>query len=139
MLERPRSDCPISLALEILGDRWSLLILRDMMFAGKRHFREFLRSGEGISTRVLSDRLSALVAEGILTKRDHPTHRQKAIYSLTEKGLRLLPVIAQLGIWGSEHCLVTDESAAIPRALEAGGIEAIRRKMTQLRADHGLS
>ena len=85
MLERPRSDCPISLALEILGDRWSLLILRDMMFARKRHFREFLRSGEGISTRVLSDRLSALVAEGILTKRDHPTHRQKAIYSLTEK------------------------------------------------------
>src|SRR4051812_34290926 len=91
----PRSYCPINLSLEIFGDTWSLLVLRDMMFSGKRHFRELLQSDERISSNILADRLARLVDHGLLTKADDPTHKQKAIYSLTEKAITLLPVIVQ--------------------------------------------
>lgn len=100
--ETPRSYCPINLSLEIFGDAWTLLVLRDMMFAGKRHFRELLESDERISSNILSDRLSRLVDHGLLTKSDDPTHKQKAIYNLTEKGIALLPIIVQIGAWGSK-------------------------------------
>ncbi|MGH6681116.1 MAG: winged helix-turn-helix transcriptional regulator, partial [Bradyrhizobium sp.] len=80
-----RSGCPINLSLEVFGDRWSLIILRDMMFGGRRHFRELLiQSEEGISSNILADRLKMLLDEGMITKTDDPTHKQKAIYSLTE-------------------------------------------------------
>ena len=98
---QPRSYCPINLSLEIFGDTWTLLVLRDMMFAGKRHFRELLHSDERISSNILADRLARLVEQGLLTKADDPTHKQKAIYSLTEKGIALLPVVVQIGAWGS--------------------------------------
>ena len=97
----PRSYCPINLSLEIFGDSWTLLVLRDMMFGGKRHFRELLQSDERISSNILADRLAWLVEHGMLTKADDPTHKQKAIYSLTEKAIALLPVIVQIGAWGS--------------------------------------
>src|SRR3954464_8496281 len=97
----PRSHCPINLSLEIFGDAWTLLVLRDVMFAGKRHFRELLQSDEGISTNILADRLKTLVERGVLTKKDDPTHKQKAIYSLTESGIALLPIVVQIGAWGS--------------------------------------
>ena len=97
----PRSHCPINLSLELFGDSWTLLVLRDMMFAGKRHFRELLQSDERISSNILADRLARLVDHGLLTKADDPTHKQKAIYSLTEKAITLLPVIVQIGAWGS--------------------------------------
>src|SRR5688500_8935516 len=100
-LAEPRSHCPINLSLEIFGDTWTLLVLRDMMFGGKRHFREFLESEEHISSNILADRLARLVDAGLLTKADDPTHKQKAIYSLTDKGIALLPIIVQIGAWGS--------------------------------------
>jgi DNA-binding HxlR family transcriptional regulator len=93
MAQEHRSGCPINLTLEVVGDKWSLLLLRDMIFGNRRHFRELLtRSEEGISSNILADRLKTLVEEGIMTKRDDPTHRQKGVYSLTEKGIELLPV-----------------------------------------------
>lgn len=82
MTDDHRSGCPINLSLEVFGDKWSLLIIRDMIFGGKRHFRELLRSQEGISTNILADRLKTLVEIGMLTKADDPSHKQKAIYSL---------------------------------------------------------
>src|SRR3954465_11496552 len=97
----PRSYCPINLSLEIFGDAWTLLVLRDIMFAGKRHFRELMQSDERISSNILADRLSRLVEHGLLPKSDDPTHKQKAIYSLTEKAITLLPIIVQVGAWGS--------------------------------------
>ena len=103
MRQDVRSTCPISTGLEILGDRWTLLVIRDMMFAGKRHFREFLQSEEGVSSNVLADRLAMLVERGLVTRTDDPTHAQKAIYSLTEPGLALLPVIASLSKWTQIH------------------------------------
>ena len=92
-----RSLCPISLALEIIGDRWSLLIVRDLMFSRRRHYRELLQSEEGISSNILAERLGRLVEVGVLSKTDDPTHKQRAIYKLTPMGFDLLPVIAALG------------------------------------------
>lgn len=131
-----RSGCPINLAVELLGDRWTFLVLRDIMFAGKRHFREFLQSEEGISTNILTDRLSALVEAGVLTKSADPTHRQKAIYSLTPKGLDLLDVVVQLGAWGARNLPATGSSAALAAELEAGGDASVREVRQRLKRAH---
>ena len=136
MVATQRSGCPINLAIELLGDRWTFLVLRDLMFAGKRHFREFLQSEEGISTNILSDRLSALVEAGVLVKSTDPTHRQKAIYSLTPKGLDLLEVVVQLGAWGARHLPATGASAALAAELDAGGDASVRDLRQRLTREH---
>ena len=135
-----RSYCPINLSLEIFGDRWTLLVLRDMMFGGKRHFREFLQSDELIASNILAKRLELLVAEGIVTKADDPTHKQKAVYSLTEKGIALLPIIVQIGAWGSRYVPAAKKldrrSRAVIRQLQRGGPPVWARVMADLRAKH---
>lgn len=131
-----RSQCPISLALDVVGDKWSLLIIRDLMFAGKRHYRELLQSDEGISSNILAERLRRLVEAGVLTRTGDPTHRQKAIYSLTPMGIDLLPVVAQLGIWGRRHRPATKESGAAAARLEKGGPELLNTMKAELRARH---
>lgn len=136
MNEQHRSGCPINLTLEILGDKWSLLILRDMVFFGKRHFRELLQSGEGISTNILADRLKRLVDEGVITRSGDPTHKQKVIYSLTEKGIALTPVLAQMGIWGLYYTPVSEGPARLTRQLEEGGPELWEQIMADLRKEH---
>jgi DNA-binding HxlR family transcriptional regulator len=98
-----RSGCPVSISLEILGDRWSLLIIRDMMVRGFRTFREFLESGEGIATNILSDRLRRLRASGIIAAGRHKEDRRTLHYRLTEKGIDLAPVLLDLLIWGARH------------------------------------
>lgn len=136
MSTKGRSGCPISLSLELLGDRWTLLIIRDLAFAGKRHFREFLQSDEGISSRTLAERLQTLVDEGILTRSDDPSHGLKAIYRLTEAGIDLLPVLATLGAWGSKHRKADDKLARIADELAAGGRPAPERMKEKLGAEH---
>jgi DNA-binding HxlR family transcriptional regulator len=131
-----RSLCPINLTLELLGDRWSLLIIRDVMFADKRHFRELLQSAEGISTNVLAERLARLVDAGVLRKSSDSSHKQKTIYSLTETGIDLLPVLLQLGVWGRRHMPVTPESGAHAASLEAGGSALLDDLRTKLRVEH---
>lgn len=136
----PRSYCPINLSLEIFGDTWTLLVLRDMMFAGKRHFRELLQSDERISSNILADRLARLVDQGLLTRSEDPTHKQKAIYSLTEKSITLLPVVVQIGAWGSRW--VPDAKKLDPgarkvvRQLQEGGPRVWEKLMDELRAEH---
>jgi DNA-binding HxlR family transcriptional regulator len=135
-----RSGCPINLSLEVLGDRWSLLILRDVVFAGKRHFREFLRSEEGISSNILADRLRGLTEEGMLTRTPDPTHKRKAVYSLTEKSIALVPVFVQLGVWGSTYLPASEELSVPARVLEEGGPLIWERFMGELRKEHlGIS
>jgi DNA-binding HxlR family transcriptional regulator len=96
-----RSGCPINLTLETLGDRWSLIVIRDIMFGDRRHFRELLgRSDEGIASNILAARLKRLVEAGLLTRTDDPTHKQKAVYSLTEKAIELVPLLVHMGAWG---------------------------------------
>ena len=131
-----RSGCPINLTLEVLGDKWSLLILRDMMFGNRRHFRELLRSEEGISSNILADRLKMLLDEGLLTKADDPSHKQKAIYSLTEKAIELLPVFAQIGAWGTRHLPVSEELSIRARLLAEGGPPMWEDFMAELREAH---
>ncbi len=136
MSTRERSSCPISLSLELLGDRWTLLIIRDMIFAGKTHFREFLLSDEGISSRTLAERLQTLQDEGIVTKSDDPTHKLKAIYRLTEAGIDLLPVLTTLGAWGSKYRHADDELARIADEVAAGGEAALQQMKKKLRTAH---
>jgi DNA-binding HxlR family transcriptional regulator len=132
-----RSGCPINLALEVLGDRWSLIVLRDMMFGGRRRFRELLtRSDEGIASNILADRLKKLMEAGLLTRADDPSHKQKAIYSLTEPAIQLAPVFAHLGAWGRRHLPVTPELAIRARLLEEGGPALWERFMDELREEH---
>jgi DNA-binding HxlR family transcriptional regulator len=132
-----RSGCPINLTLEVLGDKWSLLVLRDMIFGGRRHFRELLtRSEEGIASNILADRLRTLMEQGMLTRAADPSHKQKAVYSLTEKAITLLPVLAQIGAWGRRHLPVTEELSIRARLLEEGGPQLWDRFMDELRAEH---
>ena len=98
-----RSDCPLNFGVEIFGDRWSLLIIRDLMFFGKRHYNEFLDSAEEISTNILADRLTMLEKEKIIQKRNDKDHKQKLVYSLTQKGIDLVPVILEIGYWSEKY------------------------------------
>lgn len=131
-----RSGCPINLSLEVFGDKWSLLVLRDMIFGGKRHFRELMRSEEGIASNILADRLKTLVSEGMLTKADDPSHKQKAIYSLTEKAIELVPIMAHLGAWGTRWLPVSEELSIRARLLWHGGPAMWDDFMTELRHEH---
>ncbi len=135
--EAHRSGCPINLSLEVFGDKWSLLILRDMIFGGRRHFRELLSgSQEGIASNILAHRLKSLVEMGMLSKRDDTTHKQKVIYSLTDPAIELVPVMAQLGAWGSRWLPVTEELSVRARLLADGGPALWQRFMAELREEH---
>ena len=136
MRDDQRSTCPISTVLEFVGDRWTLLVIRDLMFAGKRHFREFLQSEEAISSNVLADRLNSLVENAILTRRDDPTHAQKAIYSLTEKGLDLLPVLIAMSAWTQKYYPTTRRAEAVD--LVRRGRKSLNQLETHLRREHGI-
>ena len=103
-LDKMRSQCAVANGLEILGDRWTLLIIRDLMFTNRREFGHLLKSGEGISTNILTDRLDKLQCFGIICKRSHPEHGKKFIYELSEQGLKLAPVMIELMLW-SHHAV----------------------------------
>src|SRR5271156_6522697 len=94
-----RSGCPLNAAVEMVGDRWSLLIVRDMMLAGARSYAELRKTHEGIATNVLADRLKRLAGEGILSAEADPTDGRKRIYRLTEKGIALAPALTELVLW----------------------------------------
>src|SRR5216684_4931146 len=98
-----RSGCPISISLEAFGDSWSLLIVRDLMFKNRRTFNEFLGAGEKIATNILSDRLARLEALGIILKRRDPADARRFVYSLTEKGIDLAPVLVEMILWSATH------------------------------------
>lgn len=137
MAERHRSGCPINLTLEVLGDRWSLIVIRDIMFGGRRHFRELLtRSEEGIASNILSDRLRRLVEVGLLSKSDDASHRQKAIYSLTEPAIQLVPLLAVMGAWGRRHTPATHTLSVRAELLEQGGPALWSEFMDELRSQH---
>ena len=104
-----KSDCPINFALEIFGDRWTFLIVRDLMFKGKHFYGEFLLSEEGIATNILSDRLSLLESNGIVSKSSDPSHKQKIMYRLTQKGIDLVPILVEFIMWSAKY----DKNSAV--------------------------
>ena len=97
-----RSDCPVNFAVEALGDKWSLVILRDMIFWGKKTYGEFLKSDEHIATNILADRLSYLEREGFVSKSPDPTDKRKEIYAVTEKGISLVPMFIEMIAWSAQ-------------------------------------
>jgi len=112
---KPRSGCPVSVSLDLLGDRWSLLIVRDMMVRGYRTFREFQHAGEGIATNILTDRLQKLEDSGILKGEAAAEDGRSTYYRLSAKGVALAPVLLELLIWGAHH----EETDAPCSAIEA--------------------
>jgi DNA-binding HxlR family transcriptional regulator len=98
-----RSGCPLNTSVEMLGDRWSLLIIRDMMLRGARSYKEFLACAEGIATNILADRLQRLVRHGIITTASDPADGRRLIYRLTPKGIDLAPVLTEMVLWAAAH------------------------------------
>jgi DNA-binding HxlR family transcriptional regulator len=134
--EKPRSGCPINGAVEVLGDRWSLVVLRDIIFKDLRHFRELQRdSEEGIASNILSNRLRDLVAAGLLTRDDAGAGR-RATYSLTTAAIELVPVLAELAWWGLRHRPTSAPLRARAEVLHQGGPELWQEFMAELREDH---
>jgi len=136
MVRSPRSGCAINAAVEVLGDPWAMLVLRDIMFGNLRHFRE-LRAGseEGIATNILASRLKRLVAAGLLS-RDAARRGQRVAYSLTEAGIQVLPVMVALGTWGLAHRDGERRLRVRAELLCDGGPELVAAMMDELRELH---
>ncbi|MDJ1467258.1 winged helix-turn-helix transcriptional regulator [Xanthocytophaga flava] len=123
---KQRSTCPVSTSLDVLGDKWTLLILRDMVFADKSTYGQFLQSAEKIATNVLADRLAVLESHGILTKVVASDKKSKFTYSLTEKGIDTIPIIVELILWGTKHW-PTVLNPVLLEELQAGKDTAIQK------------
>jgi DNA-binding HxlR family transcriptional regulator len=122
--------------VELFGDQWSLLIIRDIMFMDRRHFRELLtKSTEGIASNILADRLQRLVEQGIIVKSHDASHKQKAIYSLTERGIELLPLLMEMSAWGHKY-LPASKLRGLAQVLEEGGPKLRAEFMAELRETH---
>lgn len=128
----PRSPCPIAASLDILGDKWTLLIIRDMIFRGFQEYGEFLAAGEGISTNILAERLKRLQAWGIVHRQENPADRKRVIYTLSRRGIELMPVIIDLVEWGNRHFEHTQAPPEFMQALKAdraGLMQAVKEKL----------
>jgi DNA-binding HxlR family transcriptional regulator len=131
-----RSDCPISSALDLFGDKWSLLVMRDVLFRNKSHYREFFASEEGIATNILADRLARLEVAGLIEKSDDHPRSGKQAYVATSKGKDLIPLLLEMMLWSAEHEphtrapdvliaeLKNDRAKAARAIRKKGGIEA---------------
>ena len=136
MTTKPRSGCPINAAVELLGDHWSLIVLRDIMFGDRRNFRTLQRdSEEGIASNILASRLRDLVAAGLLTRDDAGPGR-RAAYSLTEASIQLVPVLAELGWWGLRHRPTSEPLRVRAEILYDGGRNLWNDFMDELRQRH---
>ena len=109
MKKKRRSNCPISMSLEVWGDRWTLLIIRDLMFEGKRTYGDFRRSDEKIATNSLADRLKKLVDDGIVEQLDVADTKSGSAYRLTERGIDLLPILTEVFLWADKHLELTED------------------------------
>ena len=115
--DKKRSDCPLSQSLDVFGDKWSLLIIRDLMFGNKCTYNDFLKSAEGIATNILATRLKGLEENGIIEKSAHPDSKAKNLYKLTAKGIDLLPIIMEVYIWSDKYLTIpADIKATIKEA-----------------------
>jgi len=112
-VKKRRSDCPINFALEIFGDKWSLLVIRDLMFMGKTTYGEFLKGPEGIATNILANRLEKLETAGLIAKEADPDNGTRFVYSLTERGKDLIPVMLEIVSWSGKH----DPKTPTPKAM----------------------
>jgi DNA-binding HxlR family transcriptional regulator len=132
-----RSGCPINLTLEQIGDRWSLIVIRDVMFENRRSYGALLEQNEeGIASNILASRLKHLIASGLLTRCPDPNHQQKGIYSLTEAAIQLVPLLAHMAAWGLRHTDPGKEASLRAERLEKGGPSFWSALMDELRYLH---
>lgn len=133
----PRSLCPINRFVETFGDPWSLIVLRDIMFGGRRHYLDLLEnSEEGISTSVLVDRLKKLTHAGVIQQIDDTTHKQRTLYALTESGIELAPAVVELSKWSAAWQPPSTKHAVRTRILTEGGENIIARLIDDLKVTH---
>src|SRR5690625_14188 len=137
LVDEGRSGCPVNMTLEVLGDRWTLVVLRDIIFGDHRGFRELLRhSEEGIASNVLASRLKRMSDIGLLTRHSDPTHQQKVEYRLTEPAIQLVPVLAHLGAWGARWLPTAAKLTIRAELFAEGGPELWSLFMDELRNVH---
>ncbi|EKJ85226.1 transcriptional regulator, HxlR family [Leptospira meyeri serovar Hardjo str. Went 5] len=130
-----RSDCPISCSLDIWGDKWSLLIIRDLMNHKKSTYGDFLKSGEGIATNILASRLQSLEENGLIEKLDHPESKAKVLYRLTHKGIDLLPILVEIHLWAEKYFDIPKELKDRMRAVKKDKETTIRTLMKDLKKE----
>lgn len=129
---KKRSNCPISSSLDIFGDKWSLLIIRDMMFFNKSTYGEFLKSDEKIATNILASRLQALEENKLIVKLQHPESKAKVLYRLTQKGIDLLPMIVEIHLWADKYFDIPANISAMIKDANLGKDEFIQTTMREL-------
>ncbi len=130
---KKRSECPISCSLDIFGDKWSLLIIRDMMFANKSTYSDFLKSAEGIATNILASRLQSLEENKLIEKLVHPESKAKVLYKLTQKAIDLLPIIIEIHLWAEKHFDIPAEIEEIIKEAKQNKDEFIKKTTRQLK------
>lgn len=128
-----RSDCPLSCSLDIFGDKWSLLIIRDLMFEKKHTYNDFLKSSEGIATNILASRLKGLEENGVIEKTPHPDSKAKNLYRLTSKGIDLLPIIVEIYIWSENYLTIPKDLKAIIKEAKKDKEKFIKQLIKELR------
>ena len=129
---KKRSDCPISSSLDIWGDKWSLLIIRDLMFSKQCTYGDFLKSDEKIATNILASRLQMLETNGVITKQDHPKSKAKVLYKLTQKGVDLLPLMIEINLWADKYFTLPTDRKEILTAVKKDKESFIREKVAEL-------
>jgi DNA-binding HxlR family transcriptional regulator len=129
---KKRSNCPISCSLDMWGDKWSLLIVRDLMFAKECTYGDFLKSPEGIATNILASRLQSLEENKIIEKLEHPDSKAKVLYRLTRKGIDLLPIIIEINLWAEKYFTIPDDRKAMLKEMKKDKVGFVKSAIKQL-------
>lgn len=135
MKEKKRSDCPVSRSLDIWGDKWSLLIVRDLFDSQASTYGDFLKADEKIATNILASRLQALEESGIITKSEHPDSKAKVLYKLTKKGIDLLPILVEIGIWADKYYEIDKSRKAVLKEIKKDKEQFIKTTKHQLKKE----
>jgi len=130
-MEKSRSNCPITYALDIFGDRWSLLIIRDLLLHGKRHYGAFLNSDERVATNILADRLVSLERRGLISKTLDPVDKRRSLYRLTPMGIDLAPVLIEIIVWSAKYDPATSVSQQFLQRAESDR-ESLLKEIQQI-------
>lgn len=129
-----RSDCPISNVLDVVGDKWSLLILRDILFSGKRSYSELQNSEEGIATNILSSRLEQLESCGLIRKRSDDQDKRRKVYTPTQAGIDMLPILLEMIVWSGKHDPNTNAPKPFLEKVKSGRDDVIKELMTSIKS-----
>lgn len=132
---KKRSDCPISSSLDVWGDKWSLLIVRDLMFSRQCTYGDFLKSDEKIATNILASRLLMLEQNDIITKQEHPESKAKVLYKLTEKGIDLMPLLIEINLWAEKYSVIPESQAMVLEEVKKDKEGFIKEKIEALKRE----